>query len=67
MFKVSVRRGEMKQTPVGKCAGTVFLQRHLAVCVGSLTIISDFRSGNSNYRIFSYGSNTVIGCTNIYL
>lgn len=62
-FKVSVGKGEVKQTLAGKYTSTVFLQRYLAIYVWSLTIINDFRLSNSNYKMFSYGNNIVIDCT----
>lgn len=56
-YKVNVSKGEVKQTLVGKSTGIVFLQRYLAVYVGSPTIINDFRLSNCNYKMFFYGNN----------
>lgn len=46
-------------------AGVDFLQRCLAICVESLTIVNDLRSSDSNYRMYPYGNNIVVYCTNI--
>lgn len=53
---------------MGKYTGTFFFSAKILVSLcGEPSIINDSRLSNSHYRMFSYGNNIVIGCTNTCL